>query len=188
MKKLLFVLLLICPFFTMAQFSTTTPDSVCYQTPGSAYDVVPLGAGFIYNWVVSSPGVITSGQGTPSLGVDWSSAAPGLIPNGVSLIATSPSGCSDSELIDVFIVNIVPVITPIGPFCEPDPCIVLSASPAGGVFTGVGVVGGQFCPTISGSGTFNIAYTYTIDLGCTFTSTISTTVNPVPVLTPITHN
>jgi len=89
--------------------------------------------------------------------------------------------------LDVFILNVIPVITPIGPYCETDPCVNLTAVPSGGVFSGIGVIGNQFCPGTAGAGTFTITYTYTIN-GCTFSTTTLVTVNPIPVLTPISHN
>ena len=186
-KLLLIVVMVLSSLASMAQMTTINPDTVCYQTPGSIYQIQALGAGYTYTWTVTAPGVIVSGQGTPSLGVDWSAAAPGLIPNGVSVLVTSPFGCTNSVLLDVFILNVVPLITPIGPFCVTDPCVTLAATPLGGVFSGVGVVGNQFCPVTAGAGTFVITYTYTVN-GCTFTATIPVTVNPIPVLTPISHN
>lgn len=187
MKKLIFLLLLLAPAFAMAQMTTTNPDTVCYQTPGSIYAIQSLGVGYTYTWSATAPGVIVSGQGTPTIGVDWSAAAPGLIPNGISVLVTSPFGCTNSVLLDVFILNVIPVITPIGPYCETDPCVNLTAVPSGGVFSGIGVIGNQFCPGTAGAGTFTITYTYTIN-GCTFSTTTLVTVNPIPVLTPISHN
>lgn len=188
MKKLILLLLLIMPAFAMAQLSTANPDTVCYQTPGSIYQVPAVGAGTLYTWTITAPGIITGGQGTNVIGVDWSAAAPGLIPNGVSVVATSPAGCQDSINLDVFILNVIPVIAQIGPFCENDPCVTLVGNPAGGTFNGPGVVGNTFCPSVSGVGSFNITYTVTIN-GCTFTSNVMTvTVNPLPTLSPIQHN
>jgi len=188
MKKLILLLLLIMPAFAFAQLSTANPDTVCYQTPGSIYQVPAVGAGTLYTWTIAAPGVLTGGQGTNAIGVDWSAAAPGLIPNAVSVVATSAAGCQDSINLDVFILNIVPVIVPIGPFCENDPCVNLVGIPAGGTFSGVGVVGNTFCPSVSGVGTFNIVYTVTVN-GCTFTSiAITAIVNPLPTLSPIQHN
>ena len=189
MKKLLITLLFttLISFGAFAQMTTANPDTVCYQTPGSIYQIQPLGAGYTYVWTATVPGVIVSGQGTPTIGVDWSAANPGLIPNGITVTVTSPFGCFAQVLLDVFILNVVPVITPIGPYCETDPCVLLTANPVGGIFSGIGVVGNTFCPNIAGPGTFNITYTYTTD-GCIFTATIPVTVYPIPTLTPIDHN
>lgn len=174
------------PAFAMAQLNTNNPDTVCYQVPGSIYQVPPVGVGTVYTWTITNPGVITNGQGTNVIGVDWSAAAPGLIPFGVSVIATSGSGCQDSINLDVFILNVIPTILPII-VCENEPCTPLIGTPAGGVFSGVGVVGNTFCPGVSGVGTFVVTYTYTVN-GCVFIATNNMIVNPLPILSPIEHN
>ncbi len=172
--------------------STVNPDTVCINTSGSNYFVPTLGVGYTYTWTVSSPGSITSGQGTESIIVDWSSASAGLIANAVSVVASTPSGCdSEPVLLDVFILEIIPTITTLGPFCETDACVTLVGTPIGGVFSGPGVVlnGGvyEFCPTSANQGVNTI--TYTVDQGgCTFSTTTDVSVTPQPTLGPISHD
>jgi hypothetical protein len=187
MKKLLLLLLLVTSTVVCKAQSTVNPDTVCYNTNGSIYSVTNT-PGYTYTWNVASPGVITSGTGTNQISVNWSAAAPGLIPNAVTVFATAPGGCTSAPVtLNVFILQIIPVISPIGPFCQGNPCIPLVATPPGGVFTGTGVSGGNFCPSTAGSGTFNITYTVTQN-GCTVATNISVTVDPSPILNPITHN
>ena len=188
MKKLLTIILSLTAYTAFSQFTTINPDTVCYQTPGSIYQVTNNPT-FIYNWTVAAPGVIIGGQGTNQIDVDWSAAAPGLIPNAVQVEAQNIiSGCpSLPTLLDVFIYDVTPTITAVGPFCETDPCITLDATPLGGVFSGVGVVGNDFCPNTAGNGAHTITYTYT-DGGCTFSSTINIGVSAQPTLSPIQHN
>ncbi len=186
MKKIIMLLMLIAPIAAFAQ-NTTSPDTVCYQTSGSVY-TLPNTAGYTYTWTVAAPGVLTSGQGTNSINVDWSAANPGTIANAISVFATSADGCTSAPVVlDVFILNIVPTLTAIGPYCADEPCVALTATPIGGVWTGTGVVGNTFCAGTSGSGTFTLTYTVTQG-GCTFTATTPVTVNPTPVLSPIQHN
>lgn len=188
MKKFLTILLMLISMISYGQLTTTNPDTVCINTSGSIYQVPSLGAGYTYTWTVLAPGVITSGAGTNSINVNWSAAGPGLITNAVTVTATGPGGCVSTPVnLNVFILQINPTITSIGPFCSNDPCVNLVGTPAGGTWSGTGVVGNQFCPTTSGVGTFNITYTVTQN-GCTFTTTTSVTVNPIPVLSPIQHN
>jgi len=176
------------PVLGFSQLTTTNPDTVCYQTSGSIYQVPSLGAGYTYTWTVAAPGVITSGQGTNQIGVNWSAASPGLITNGISVVASGPGNCpSNTVTLNVFIYNVIPTITAIGPFCQGAACVNLTATPAGGTFSGPGVSNGQFCPTVAGPGTHTITYTYTAN-GCTFTTTTTVTVNSTPVLSPIQHN
>ena len=83
--------------------------------------------------------------------------------------------------------QVIPTITPIGPFCVTAPCVSLAAIPVGGVWSGNGVVGNQFCPGTAGPGGSTITYTYT-QSGCSFVATTNTGVSPQPVLSPIQHN
>ena len=187
MKKLLLLLSLCASTAAYTQLTTINPDTVCYQTNGSIYSVTNT-PGLTYTWTVAAPGVITSGQGTNQIGVNWSAAAPGLIPNAVTVTATNAAGCtSPASTINVFILQIVPSITALGPFCSTDACVNVVTTPTGGTLTGTGIVANQFCPGTAGAGTWPLTYTIT-QAGCTFTATTSVTVNPTPTLSPITHN
>ena len=188
MKKLFLLILLLIASSSYAQLTTIDPDTVCYQDPSSTYQVPSLGAGYTYTWVAAAPGVITVGQGTNSITVNWAAAAPGLIPNGISVIATNANGCQSAAIdLDVFILQVIPVITPLGPFCTTEPCDNLIGSPVGGSWSGIGVVGSQFCPQTAGVGVHAVTYTYTL-AGCVFTATINVNVNNAPSLSPIQHD
>jgi len=186
MKKIIMLIMLIAPIAAFAQ-NTTSPDTVCYQTAGSIY-TLPATAGYTYTWTVAAPGVLTSGQGTESIVVDWSTANPGLIANAITVFATSADGCVSAPVVlDVFIFNIIPGLTAIGPYCADEPCVTLNAIPNTGVWSGTGIVGNTFCPSTAGAGAIALTYTIT-EAGCTFTGTTTVTVYPTPVLTPIQHN
>jgi hypothetical protein len=185
MKKLIFTLLLIIPSIVYSQLTTINPDTVCYQTTAlSTYTVPSVGAG-TYTWTIPSCATLTSGQGTNSIQVNWSACPPGLINNAITVAYSSAAGCPALPVtLNVLIYQVIPVITPVGPFCANDPCLVLTATPTGGIWSGTGVSGNQFCP-----GTTNslITYTYT-QSGCTFSANTGAVINPVPVLSPIQHN
>jgi hypothetical protein len=187
MKILLTLLLTFISFNSFSQLTTFDPDTVCFQTNGSLYTVnnVP---GLTYNWVVQAPGVITSGQGSNQITVNWSAAPVGLINNAVSVSATNAAGCQSPVVdLNVFIYNIVVTATPLNPLCETSSCVNLVANPTGGTWTGTGINGNQFCPGISGPGQFNLTYTINSG-GCVFTDIISVSVSPEPILLPIQHN
>lgn len=187
MKKLFTLFLGILVSVIGFSQSTINPDTVCYQTNGSFYSV-PNTPGYVYTWTVVAPGIIVSGQGTNQITVNWSLAAPGLISNAIIVYATNQQGCqSPVTTLDVFIFNITPTITPIGPYCENAACVGLTGTPLGGIWSGSGVVNGQFCPQVSGIGSPTV--TYTINQGgCTFTTTVVVVVNPVPIISPIEHD
>ena len=187
MKKILLFLVFFLPFIVNAQLTTINPDTVCYQTPGSIYEVTNQ-PGTTYTWTVLAPGVLVSGQGTNSINVDWSSSPAGLIPNAISVFGINASGCeSPPVFLDVFILNIIPVIDPLGPYCLGEPCVTLTATPNGGTWAGNGVVGDQFCSTTAGIGISNITYSIT-EAGCVFSATSTITVIPVATISPIFHN
>lgn len=176
-----------------SQFTTTQPDTVCYQTTTpSTYLVTSIGNGN-YNWTVPTCATLTSGQGTNTIQVNWSACPVGLINNAVSVTYTSPqpAGCpSDPVFMDVLIYQVTPTITNIGPFCESDPCVVLVGTPSGGIFSGLGVVGNQFCPNDVTNGlNATSTVTYTVgSSGCSFSTSVVVPVYGTPTLTPIQHD
>ena len=168
--------------------STINPDTVCYQTNGSTYSVPSLGAGYTYTWSVASPGILTSGQGTNSINVNWSNAPAGLITNGISVVAVSPNQCQSVPVtLNVFILRVIPTITAVGPYCSTDGCVTMVGSPSGGSWSGSGIVNNQFCPGSANNGSNVVTYTITQN-GCTFSTTSSVVVNQQPTLSPIQHN
>ena len=58
-----------------------------------------------------------------------------------------------------------------GYFQNTDPQILLSGSPAGGVFSGMGVFNSYFYPVVAGNGTWVLTYEYTDGNGCTNSAT-----------------
>ncbi len=75
--------------------------------------------------------------------------------------------------------------SPIPPTCETENIILEGGFPAGGTYSGLGVSGDIFDPSLAGPGTHIISYTYTDDNNCT--STVQTTIdvlekNPDPIL------
>ena len=72
-------------------------------------------------------------------------------------------------------------ITPVGPFCEGDASVTLVAVDAGGTFTGTGVTGTTFSPSVAGAGSHQIIYS--VGTGnCGDSDTIQIVVNSNPVI------
>ncbi len=184
MKKLLLLFVIISG--VLKSQSTVNPDTVCYQTPGSIYQIDNI-PGVTFQWTVLAPGIIVGGQGTNILQVNWSNAAPGLINDAIMVTALGQNCPVEPVYLDVFIYQPTVVIDLIGPFCTGDPCVNLTASVPGGIFNGVGVLNGQFCPNISGNGNFVINYN-ALSNGCPVFGTINVVVNESIILGPIEHN
>jgi gliding motility-associated-like protein len=157
-------------------------DTACYNSSNEIYSVIQQ-PGYTYQW--SSVGSINSGQGNDSISIDWNGYPNGFIPGAVMVTGYNQNNCSSfPESIDLTIFNVIPVIDPIGPFCEYDEFITLNAIPVGGVFSGNGVIGNNFYPG-NAIGTDTIVYIYN-QSGCSFDDTITTIVYPQPTLDPIT--
>ncbi|MCB9185755.1 MAG: HYR domain-containing protein [Flavobacteriales bacterium] len=101
---------------------------------------------------------------------------------------TDPFGCTNSSGQQV-VVNQLPVVSFTGlasSYCENASNVNLVGSPAGGTFSGNGIIGSAFSPVAAGVGNHQVTYTYTDGNGCTNSQTLQVTVNdvPVPVITP----
>lgn len=162
----------------------TAIDTICLGEMGAIYSV-PAQAGYTYTW--TSPGTIISGQGTNTITIDWSALNAGLIDGAVQVVAANQFGCLSAPVtFNVYILNIVPMIDAIGPFCVYDAMATLTATPVNGVFSGLGITGNMFDPSVA-VGTNSISYTYT-QSNCTFTAFTTVTVYPQPEVLAITPN
>ncbi len=176
MKKLLSFLFILVGLTTYSQ-TTINPDTVCVNSVGEQYFVTNT-VGSTYQWSING-GTLQTGQGTNSITVDWG-GVPGLIPNAVEVIETNSTNCPGTPvLLDVFILNLT--ANNIGPFCPGDPTTPLVGNPAGGTWSGTGVVANSFQPS---TGVGNYVLTYTM-AGCS--TTINVVVNSGPVTGPIQH-
>lgn len=83
---------------------------------------------------------------------------------------TASNGCISTKTVQVA-VKPLPIVsfTMQSTICSTDPAITLTASPSGGTFSGSGVTGNTFDPTI-GSGAYSITYLYTSSNGCSASS------------------
>lgn len=64
-----------------------------------------------------------------------------------------------------------------------NPINLVGGSPAGGVYTGTGVSGGMFDPSVAGAGSTSVTYTYTDVNGCQGSATETIVVNQAPTVT-----
>ena len=179
MKKLLTLLLMAVSLSAISQ-TTINPDTVCANATGEQYFVTNTPTS-TYNWSVTGGGsLITSGQGTSSITVDWGGVS-GLYPNAIEVIESNANGCPGAPvLLDVYILDLSS--SSVGPFCPGDPTTPLVGTPAGGTWSGTGVVANSFQPSSAGIGNYILTYSLA---GCT--TTINVVVNSGPVTGPIQH-
>jgi hypothetical protein len=131
------------------------------------------------------PNGVYSGNGVN--GGHFSPLAAGIGDHLITYNYTDPqTGCSNSCTFWI-IVHPLPVVTCPPPMsvCEDDqPFMLVGATPFGGIYSGIGVVGGQFSPVAAGVGNHIITYTYTDPAtGCTNSCTFMITVYPLPQVT-----
>jgi hypothetical protein len=91
---------------------------------------------------------------------------------------TDSAGCSNMDS-TVQTVNAAPTVTASASSmtpCADDANVVLTGSPAGGIFLGTSVTGSQFDPSV-GAGSYAIMYDYTDANGCAGSDTITINVN-----------
>ncbi len=178
MKKLITILLVLFGLTTYSQ-TTINPDTVCANAVGEQYFVTNTPTS-TYQWTITGGGgALQTGQGTNSITVDWGGVA-GLFPNAVEVIETNATNCPGVPvLLDVFVLELNG--NPIGPFCPGDPTTPLVGTPAGGTWSGTGVVANSFQPS---TGVGNYVLTYSM-AGCN--TTINVVVNNGPVTGPIQH-
>lgn len=132
----------------------------------------------------SPNGGIFSGNGISGNSFDPSVATSGT--HTITYTYTDGNGCVNSQSQQVT-VNPLPVVSFSGfngTYCEDDNNpVALTGSPTGGVFSGPGINGPYFTPSVADDGNHVITYTYTDNNGCTNTSTQAVVVNPLPVVT-----
>lgn len=95
------------------------------------------------------------------------------------------NGCIASGTINV-VFNPLPVVSFTGlatNYCiDQTTPVPLTGSPAGGTFSGLGISGSSFVPSIAGVGTIFLTYTFTDGNGCTNSETQTVDVNGLPTV------
>lgn len=160
-------------------------DTVCFNSTNNIYSVSSVFSNLTYTW---SSGIgVFQGQGTNQITLDVTGVNGGLYNNTLTVFGQNQIGCqSQPQTFTIYDLNILPVITPVGPFCEYDNCITLSATTPNGIFSGMNVWGNQYCPDNGFIGLDNVNYTYS-QSGCWFDTSINVQVYPRPNILPVTN-
>jgi gliding motility-associated-like protein len=122
-------------------------------------------------------------SGTGVTGSAFNPATAGVGTHTLTYNYTDANTCSNSCTTNIT-VNAMPVLAcgNYGPVCLSAPAVALAGAPAGGTWSGPGVSGSSFSPSLAGAGTHALTYAYTNVNGCTSTCTTNITVNALPVL------
>jgi gliding motility-associated-like protein len=164
-----------------------TDGNNCANSASTVINVnpVPLVSGGSYPNVCANAGLVAL-AGTPAggtftgTGVTGSNFDPAVGTQTLTYNYTDGLGCSNSTTTTITVVN--PAAISAGtysPVCIDAPNIALVGNPSGGTFSGVGVSGSSFDPSV---GTQLITYNYTDPAGCSGSGTTTITVNPLPVV------
>src|SRR3989338_764019 len=138
--------------------------------------------------VCDNSGLLALSGGSPAggmysgTGVSGSDFDPLVGSEMIAYTYTDGNGCSNVALIPIT-VNVSPTVThsTISAVCDNSGLLTLSGgSPAGGTYSGTGVSGSDFDPTV---GSEIITYSYTDGNGCTSTASTPITVNTSPTVT-----
>jgi hypothetical protein len=166
---------------TFPAINTQPANVTICEGAGATFSVgATTGVGVLsYQWQVSTDGGTTYGN---IAGATTSSFAQASVPvgqNGYRFRVIVTAGCgSVTSTAAVLTVNAYPVIgfLPVYVVCKSDAAFTLSASPSGGVFSGAGVSGSTFTPSVAGNGPKAITYTAT-NAGCVSAITRTIQVN-----------
>ncbi len=174
-------------------YTLTSGTCTVYDTVSITVDALPTVTLSAINDVCLNAGLVTLTQGLPiggtyfGVGVasgSFDPVATGIGTQQIGYAFTNSNGCSDTAYTTVNVVNGVTVsTTPVTGICELEtPFTLTMGSPAGGVYSGVGVVNDTvFDPSLSGSGTFDIVYSYNVN-GCVDADTNTITVDEMPLV------
>lgn len=120
------------------------------------------------------------------IGVDSGFFIPSMAGAGTHVLYysyTDANGCSSIDSTDI-VVNEIPRLDPgsYGPLCVSASPVFLQGTPTGGAWSGPGVSGSTFDPSVAGVGTHPVKYSITVTGGCVTDTTIQIEVKPLPNL------
>lgn len=155
------------------------PDATINPVDTLCSDAIPIAL------VAHDPGGIWSGAGVSGSDFDPEVAGPG--DHTISYSVTDANGCSDN---DITVITVIPIpdatILSGGIVCSSDPPFALDAREPGGIWTGPGVIGDIFNPSVPGAGNHIITYTIVDEHGCSdYDETIITVATPDATITPV---
>jgi FtsP/CotA-like multicopper oxidase with cupredoxin domain len=150
----------------LPNISFSAADSVCINSGNVTLNGLPSGGNF------SGPHVS---------GAAFDPSAAGTFT--VSYTYTSAGGCTNTATHNITVNALPPVNFPAqNPVCENAAPVVLNATPSGGIYSGAGISGNSFLPSLTGNGSFEVYYDYMDASGCIASDSTDITVLDTPVV------
>ena len=148
---------------------TGLPALVCESGPPVTLTGIPPGGTF-------------SGPGMSGNTFDPAQSGPGT--QTITYSYTNGNGCSntDQQTVQVDASTTASFTGLSGSYCAGDPTATLTGIPPGGIFSGTGVTGNIFDPSVAGDGSHTIVYIYADSNNCSDTSSQNTQVNALPTV------
>jgi len=157
------------------------PGGICQGTSQSTYTTLGAANATSYLWgIIPTTAGTVAGTGT-SVTVTWDAFFTGLATITVQGVNTCGNGPIMTKAVTVTPTPNV-TLAPFANICTNDTLLLTGGLPAGGTYSGTGVVDSLFIPNVSGPGTFTITYTYSV-AGCSASATQPITVNQSPNVT-----
>ncbi len=147
----------------------TTPAAICVNAPQLPLSATPSGGSYTGNGV--------------TFGIFYPNFA-GVGTKTVSYTYTDANSCT-SVAVNTIFVNAIPTINftvSANSLCINTPTLTLTATPVGGTFTGTGVSGSAYSPSVAGLGTQTVSYAFTDANNCTATSVSTVVINGLPTV------
>lgn len=115
-----------------------------------------------------------------------------LTTSGSYYLVANDGMCVDTSNVINFTVNTNPTVnfgTLNAVFCTNDPDeSIVGGTPAGGAYSGTGIIANDFSPSMAGAGAYTLYYDYTDGNGCSGIDSVTITVNSAPATPVITNN
>ncbi len=133
--------------------------------------------GATFNWVNSNTNIGLPANGTGDINPFTVTNSTGTTITAVVTVTPTYNGCSGTSKTFSLIVHPAAANVTIGALpaevCSNNVSIPLTATPAGGTWTGNGITGNNFSPAAAGPGTAILTYSYTNSGGCTSLASVN---------------
>lgn len=160
--------------------NTIADQNLCSGSMSQRINFSGGAAGTVYNWSNSNPNIGLAANGTGN--IDPFTVTNNTAAAMTAVITVTPifSGCSGTPRI--FSITVNPAAGNINidsipsEICVSDTTIKLTATPAGGIWSGNGIIGNSFSPSLASIGMSTLTYTIPGSGGCSTSSSVNITV------------